>query len=554
MPRMERDKEVTDPNASSVRRSEQMDPQEPRSTDTPTMSSDHHSEGEEADNESHSDRPSSRTSEEEAGERDEEDEMVRERSPPLRHNRGSARSWSSGMAGTTEDAPRSQSTSASVHSTACSSNGLFWWLRQRTLGRGLFVDPARDNFRTMTSMYRSMNPADSVNLSTKTHGAVFNLEYSPDGSVLTVACEQTEVLLFDPISSRHIRTLVEAHEDCVNNIRFLDNRLFATCSDDTTIALWDLRNLNSKVCSLHGHASWVKNIEYDTNTRLLVTSGFDGNVITWDTNRFTEEGCPHKKFFHTRYLMRMRLTPDCSKMLISTSSGYLLILHDLDLTQSLEVGSYRTLRARRTTLGADGSRTVGAPRRGNDPSKGSAQSSPREGAPPRNSLEVLTPEIPGERDRGNCITSLQLHPKGWATLLRCSSNADDQEWTCVYEFQEGAPPPRAAATSPRRSLRLTHYIEEANVGRGYIKELCFSPDGRLICSPYGYGVRLLAFDGSCGELTDCLPSDSLPTSLREVRSIYSHSDVVLTTKFSPTHCQLASGCLSGRVSLYQPKF
>lgn len=68
--------------------------------------------------------------------------------------------------------------------------------------------------------------------------------------------------------------------------------------------------------------------------------------------RFTEDGCPHKKFFHTRYLMRMRLTPDCSKMLISTSSGYLLILHDLDLTQSLEVGSYRMLRARRTPLGS----------------------------------------------------------------------------------------------------------------------------------------------------------------------------------------------------------
>jgi len=40
-------------------------------------------------------------------------------------------------------------------------------------------------------------------------------------SVLTVACEQTEVLLFDPISSRHIKTLTEAHEDCVNNIRLI---------------------------------------------------------------------------------------------------------------------------------------------------------------------------------------------------------------------------------------------------------------------------------------------------------------------------------------------
>ncbi|XP_036597431.1 DDB1- and CUL4-associated factor 10 [Trichosurus vulpecula] len=438
---------------------------------------------------------------------------------------------------------------------------LFRWLKSRSLGRGLYVDPARDNFRTMTSLYSSIHPADSVYLSTRTHGAVFNLEYSPDGSVLTVACEQTEVLLFDPISSKHIKTLSEAHEDCVNNIRFLDNRLFATCSDDTTIALWDLRKLNSKVCTLHGHTSWVKNIEYDTNTRLLVTSGFDGNVIIWDTNRCTEDGCPHKKFFHTRFLMRMRLTPDCSKMLISTSSGYLLILHDLDLTKSLEVGSYPILRARRTTSSSDVAtspssstpRASGSPCHHSDSSslseKNVSRSSQREGVSPRNSLEVLTPEVPGERDRGNCITSLQLHPKGWATLLRCSSNTDDQEWTCVYEFQEGAP---VRPVSPRCSLRLTHYIEEANVGRGYIKELCFSPDGRMISSPHGYGIRLLGFDTQCNELVDCLPQEASP--LQEIRSLYSHNDVVLTTKFSPTHCQIASGCLSGRVSLYQPKF
>ncbi|XP_054254323.1 DDB1- and CUL4-associated factor 10 [Indicator indicator] len=438
---------------------------------------------------------------------------------------------------------------------------LFGWLRGRCLGRSAAVDPARDTFGAMTGLYASIQPADSVYLSTRTHGAVFNLEYSPDGSVLTVACEQTEVLLFDPISSKHIKTLSEAHEDCVNNIRFLDNRLFATCSDDTTIALWDLRKLNTKVCTLHGHTSWVKNIEYDTNTRLLVTSGFDGNVIIWDTNRCTEDGCPHKKFFHTRFLMRMRLTPDCSKMLISTSSGYLLILHDLDLNKSLEVGSYPILRARRTTSSSDiisssgssGLRAVGSPCHQNDSSplseKHISRSSQREGGSPRNSLEVLTPEVPGERDRGNCITSLQLHPKGWATLLRCSSNTDDQEWTCVYEFQEGDP---VRPVSPRCSLRLTHCIEEANVGRGYIKELCFSPDGRMISSPHGFGIRLLGFDGHCSELVDCLPKEASP--LKEIRSLYSHNDVVLTTKFSPTHCQIASGCLSGRVSLYQPKF
>lgn len=52
-------------------------------------------------------------------------------------------------------------------------------------------------------------------------------------SVLTVACEQTEVLLFDPISSKHIKTLTEAHEDCVNNIRWvgLDHVLVRVCRE-----------------------------------------------------------------------------------------------------------------------------------------------------------------------------------------------------------------------------------------------------------------------------------------------------------------------------------
>ncbi|NXO87363.1 DCA10 factor, partial [Sitta europaea] len=383
---------------------------------------------------------------------------------------------------------------------------------------------------------------------------------APCRSVLTVACEQTEVLLFDPISSKHIKTLSEAHEDCVNNIRRMS--WFPQC---TRPALQGASQSGAAVCPgtlgggyspyqgmhhLSGSGRWLE------GTLLLKCQ----NVVLPSHEQCTEDGCPHKKFFHTRFLMRMRLTPDCSKMLISTSSGYLLILHDLDLNKSLEVGSYPILRARRTTSSSDitssgssGPRAVGSPCHQNNSGplseKTLSRPSQREGGSPRNSLEVLTPEVPGERDRGNCITSLQLHPKGWATLLRCSSNTDDQEWTCVYEFQEGAP---VRPVSPRCSLRLTHCIEEANVGRGYIKELCFSPDGRMISSPHGFGIRLLGFDAHCSELVDCLPREASP--LREIRSLYSHNDVVLTTKFSPTHCQIASGCLSGRVSLYQPKF
>lgn len=67
--------------------------------------------------------------------------------------------------------------------------------------------------------------------------------------------------------------------------RFLDDRLFATCSDDTTVALWDTRYLKHNVRTFHGHSNWVKNIEYDSKQGILVTSGFDGCIYTWNINK-----------------------------------------------------------------------------------------------------------------------------------------------------------------------------------------------------------------------------------------------------------------------------
>ena len=82
----------------------------------------------------------------------------------------------------TPDPKAAEGSSGGTSMVQPSGNGLFLYLNRRTIRRGLFVDPARDNFNAMTNLYCSMSPAaDSLNLSTQTHGAVFNLEYSPDG-------------------------------------------------------------------------------------------------------------------------------------------------------------------------------------------------------------------------------------------------------------------------------------------------------------------------------------------------------------------------------------
>lgn len=104
--------------------------------------------------------------------------------------------------------------------------------------------------------------------------------------------------------------------------------------------------------------------------------------------------------------------------------------------------------------------------------------------------------------------------------------------------------------TPRSRPRLSHFIAEPNVGRGFIKELCFSTDGRLVCSPFGHGVRLLAFNPTCSELCDSVPDT--PTKLYEIATNVCHPYVVVSTKFSPTHCLLVSGCLRGQICFHRP--
>lgn len=163
------------------------------------MSSEHQSTSDDADESQ--DRPNSgsggsdKEEDPDIDESEEEDDMAREVSSSLPESSGDRPERSAGSPapeereprrGTPPTAPQQGSGGGSGSDSGSGGSGrgdsLFSWLQSRTIRRGVFVDPARDNFRTMTSLYCSMNPAvESVNLSTQTHGAVFNLEYSPDG-------------------------------------------------------------------------------------------------------------------------------------------------------------------------------------------------------------------------------------------------------------------------------------------------------------------------------------------------------------------------------------
>ncbi|XP_022817744.1 DDB1- and CUL4-associated factor 10 isoform X1 [Spodoptera litura] len=564
------------------------------------------------------------------------------------------------------------------------------------------------------SLYCGIKPVASWEADrTKTPptGGIFNLEFSPDGSLLVAACEKKSIQIFDPLNREKIHTVVGSHADCVNCVKFLDGRMFATCSDDTTIALWDVRNLKKKIRTLLGHSKWVKNIEFSVKDKLLVTSGLDGSIYTWDINSYTEYNLIYQRVFHTSSLMRCRLSPDSKQMIMCTTGGLIIIIHDLNLNtlsqdlHGFKPNLYRLMQMSRQPIPIatmydhlfDSSRK-------------------------ENRVEFVS-DFPDGND-AEVVSSLQVHPQGWSALSRNISHDDKSEWTCIHDIQsipdandkstrdtspsgggtthpgtrpvrrrpryyrtnrmhhinpmtmthvnltmdgdvvgpgpsssrnapanassvppsrlsggmsgiqndlweaaitvkqqrilqemyhrgqvrrnfnmqritginsginpaipvsrqvlnrrqrdEESPPPSPRSITPSTSgqtpphdpepsddhsknfirqnkERLLYFKEETNEGRGFIKELCFSSDGRIVCSPFGRGMRLLALNEDCSELPYTVQSVTAPTQLTEIgQSLGIHQDLVVSTKFSPRYHMLVTGCLEGKIVWYQP--
>lgn len=152
-----------------------------------------------------------------------------------------------------------------------------------------------------------------------------------DRSYLVATTAQGHLQIYAPERHKLIRRIPHGHSRSINYAKFLDNKTFASCSDDTTVALWDLRRSESPVCTLRGHTYLVKNIEYDPHSKRLITSAFDGLINAWNVTENREYEQRPQTLLKCLNLLRMRLTPDLSKMIISTSDGFLMVIHDLDL-------------------------------------------------------------------------------------------------------------------------------------------------------------------------------------------------------------------------------
>ena len=248
------------------------------------------------------------------------------------------------------------------------------------------------------------------------HGGIFNMEFSPNGKVLMVACERCAILTYDPLSRKCIQRLPTAHTDCVNCICFFNEHIFASGSDDCTIALWDTRMLREKVKQLSGHTSWVKSLVYVASTEMLLSSAFDGTVRMWDIDgSSTAENDVSVTIFKAKDVSRMDLTPEGDKMIISclTDLSYdkVIIFHNLDLSNFASDVADKNF--------------------GDIP-----EEALEDGVAKRNMPELLVADLEYPKHPLR-IPSIQVHPEGSCLLSRYLSVNTD-EYTTVHDIQRYA--------------------------------------------------------------------------------------------------------------------
>ncbi|XRB14672.1 protein HIRA [Pseudoscourfieldia marina] len=92
----------------------------------------------------------------------------------------------------------------------------------------------------------------------------------------------------------------------------VDGRLFATCSLDNAVIVWNAKG--REVARLQGHESFVKGVTWDPVGRYLATQGDDKRVIIWRTDTWKQANEVSEPFANTppnrTHSLRLAWSPD----------------------------------------------------------------------------------------------------------------------------------------------------------------------------------------------------------------------------------------------------
>uniref|UniRef100_A0A7S0H7L9 Glutamate-rich WD repeat-containing protein 1 n=1 Tax=Amorphochlora amoebiformis TaxID=1561963 RepID=A0A7S0H7L9_9EUKA len=170
----------------------------------------------------------------------------------------------------------------------------------------------------------------------------FALDWSPTvpGRLLTGDCSKY-VYLWEKRESGWVidKTPYNGHTDSVEDIQWspVEKDVFATCSVDKTVRIWDTRRRKSSMLFVAAHQMDVNVISWNTNKPHLMLSGSDdGSFKVWDLRKF-KSSLPSGHFtYHRGPITSIQWHPTEEAMLAVASADNQLSIWDLALEDEVD--------------------------------------------------------------------------------------------------------------------------------------------------------------------------------------------------------------------------
>lgn len=164
-------------------------------------------------------------------------------------------------------------------------------------------------------------------------------KYRHNKQVLATGDCKQDIHIWQPSESGkwHVdqRPLI-GHTASVEDIQWSPNErnVFASCSIDQSIRVWDTRAQPKHACMLtadKAHTSDVNVISWNRNEPFIVSGGDDGFLHVWDLRRFTDKTPVATFKHHTEPVTTVEWHPNDSAVFSSGGSDNQIALWDLSV-------------------------------------------------------------------------------------------------------------------------------------------------------------------------------------------------------------------------------
>lgn len=173
----------------------------------------------------------------------------------------------------------------------------------------------------------------------------YAMDWSPvqQGHLLTGDCKKY-IYMWNPATQGGASWSVDkvpfsGHKDSVEDLQWspTEATVFASCSVDQTVRIWDTRKKSGSMLHVHAHDQDVNVISWNRNVAYLLVSGSDdGSFKIWDLRKFKSDNPVAHFRYHTAPVTSVEWHPSDESVLAVSGADNQISIWDMSVEEDME--------------------------------------------------------------------------------------------------------------------------------------------------------------------------------------------------------------------------